>query len=160
MRTTVMLALCVLVSGQVSAQQAAATPPTNPASAGDCLSVSPTGPVVVELSAGPSLRGTLMCLSEDGAWVLQDGRMAKVPLDGVRRIRTTADPVWDGFAKGAVVPLIFWAVLCRECPAEPMLRSALTYGLIGLTFDALDDNRRTLYQGSGRSFSVGWTFSF
>ena len=160
MRIPVMLALCLLMSGQVSAQQAVATPPTEPQAAADCLSVSPTGTVVVELSAGRSLRGTLMCLSEDGAWVLQDGRMSRVPLDDVRRIRTTADPVWDGFAKGALVPLIFWAVLCHDCPAEPMLKSALTYGLIGLTFDAFEDNRRTLYQGGGRSVSVGWTFSF
>ena len=160
MRIPVMLALGLLVSGQVSAQPAPATPQPGSAAAGDCLSVSPTGPVVIELSAGHSLRGTLMCLSGDGAWVLREGRMSKVALDDVKRIHTPADPVWDGAIKGAAVPLIFWAVLCHDCPAEPMLKSALTYGLIGLTFDLLDDNRRTLYHGGGRALSAGWTFRF
>ena len=158
MRIPVMLALCLVVSGQVFAQQPPAVPTT--AADGDCLSVSPTGPVVVDTSAGPTIRGTLMCLSENGAWLLQEGRVAKIPLDDVRRIRTTADPVWDGAVRGAVIPLIFWAVLCHGCPPEPMLRSALTFGLIGLVTDAVDGNRKTLYQGGGRSLSVGWTFSF
>jgi hypothetical protein len=156
MRIPVTLALCLMGAGQVSAQQTAATP----AAAGECLSVSPTRPVVVELSAGTSFRGTLVCLSDDGAWVLDEGRMSKIPLDGIQRIRTAADPVWDGVVKGAAIPLIFWAVLCHECSAEPMLKAALTYGLIGLTWDALDDHRRTLYQGGGRSLSVGWTVRF
>jgi len=101
-----------------------------------------------------------MCLSQSGAWLLRDGSLSKIPLDDVQRVRTTADPVWDGAAKGAVVPLIVWLVLCHDCPAEPMLKATLTYGLIGLSLDALDTNRQTLYQRGSRKVSVGWTFSF
>ena len=114
----------------------------------------------VATSAGQTIRGTLMCLSENEAWLLRDGRLSKLPLPDVRRIRTPADPVWDGAATGAVIPLIFWALLCHECPAEPLLKAALTFGMIGLAADALQSNRRTLYRGGGRSLSVGWGFSF
>ena len=62
--------------------------------------------------------------------------------------------------KGAVIPLIFWAVLCHDCPAEPMLKASLTYGLIGLVVDGLDTHRQTLSRGGGRRVSVGWAFSF
>ena len=82
-----------------------------------------------------------------------------MPLDAVRRIRTPADPVWDGAAKGAAIPLIVWAVLCRDCRAEPFLKASLTYGVIGLTTDAIDTNRKTLYRRSRHSMSVGWRFS-
>ena len=159
-RTPVMLVLWIMVSGQASAQPSPVVPATDSEAVGECLSVSPTGQVVVATSSGQTIRGTLMCLSETGAWLLADGRQSKIPLDEVRRIRTTADPVWDGAVKGAVIPLIFWAVLCHECSAEPMLRSSLTWGLIGLVSDALDSHRKTLYQGGGRSVSVRWGFSF
>jgi len=159
-RIAVLLALCLAVAGQASARQSPAGPSTDPAVGADCLSVSPTSRVVVDTSAGQALRGTLMCLSETGAWLVQDGRLLKMPLDDIKRIRTTADPVWDGAVKGAVIPLIMWAVLCHECSAEPWLKLSLTYGLVGLTIDALDTNRKTLYEGRGRSLSVGWSFSF
>lgn len=160
MRIPMMLALCLAVSAHASAQQSPARAGAGSAADRDCLSVSPVHRVVVDTSAGHALRGTLMCLSERGAWLLQDGRLSRIPLDDVRRVRTTADPVWDGAAKGAVIPVIFWAVLCHDCSGEPILKAALVYGLIGLSFDAIDTNRRTLYESRGRSVSVGWTFSF
>jgi hypothetical protein len=159
-RVLVTLVLCVFVSGQALAQEPPVTRTTESAVDRDCLSVSPTSQVVVDTSGGQTVRGTLMCLSENGAWLMQDGRLSQIPLDGIRRIQTTADPVWDGAVKGAVIPLIIWAVLCHDCSAEPMLRSSLAYGLIGLVVDGLDSNRKTLYRGGGRSVSVGWTFSF
>ncbi len=157
---TVMLVLWLVASPQASAQTSPVLPTTASEADTECLSVSPTSEVVVATSAGQTIRGTLMCLSENEAWLLRDGRLSKLPLPDVRRIRTPADPVWDGAAKGAVIPLIFWALLCHECPAEPMLKAALTYGMIGLAADALQSNRRTLYRGGGRSLSVGWGFSF
>ena len=159
-RVTVILVLWLVASGQASAQTFPVMPTTGSEAETDCQSVSPTSEVVVATSAGQTIRGTLMCLSENEAWLLRDGRLSKLPLPDVRRIRTPADPVWDGAAKGAVIPLIFWALLCHECPAEPVLKAALTYGMIGLAADALQSNRRTLYRGRGRSVSVGWGFSF
>jgi len=159
-RVTVILALWLVASGQASAQTIPVIPTTASEAETDCQPVSPTSEVVVSTSGGQTIRGTLMCLSEDEAWLLRDGRLSKLPLPDVRRIRTPADPVWDGAATGAVIPLIFWALLCHECQAEPMLKAALTYGMIGLATDAIQSNRRTLYRGGGRSLSVGWGFSF
>jgi hypothetical protein len=76
--------------------------------------------------------------------------VSKIPLRQVRRIRTPADSVWDGAAKGAVIPVILWAVFCHSCSAEPMLRASLAYGLIGLATDALDTNRETLCRSRTR----------
>ncbi len=157
---TVMLVLWLVASPQASAQTSPVLPTTASEADTECLSVSPTSEVVVATSAGQTIRGTLMCLSENEAWLLRDGRLSKLPLPDIQRIRTPADPVWDGGAKGAAIPLIIWALLCRECPTEPMLKMVLTYGMVGLAADALETNRRTLYRGGGRSSSVGWGFSF
>ena len=158
---SVMIVLCLVVSEPASAQPSPPGRTTGAEADRGCLSVSPTSEVVVTTRAGQTIRGTLMCLSDEGPWLLRDGRLAQIPLDEVQRIRTSPDPVWDGAVKGAVIPLIFWAVLCHDCDAEPMLRASLAYGLIGLTVDALDSNRKTLYRGGGgRSFSVGWKIRF
>jgi hypothetical protein len=152
-----LLLLSVAIPRQASAQQL----PSGPSEAdAECLAVSPTSQVVVDTWAGPTLRGTLMCLSADNAWLLQGGGLSKLPLDRIHRIRTIADPVWDGAVKGAVIPLILWAVLCRDCQAEPMLKASLTYGLIGLVSDALETHRKTLYESGGRSVSFNWGFRF
>ncbi len=157
---TLILVLGLVASGQATAQTSPILPTTASEADTDCLSVSPTSEVVVATWAGQTIRGTLMCFSENEAWLLRDGHLSKLPLPDVRRIRTPADPVWDGGAKGAAIPLIIWALLCRECPTEPMLRMVLTYGMVGLAADALETNRRTLYRSGGRSSSVGWGFSF
>jgi len=155
-----LLLVSVVIPPQASAQQAPGVPNGPSEADGECLAVSPTSQVVVDTWAGPALHGTLMCLSADSAWLLQGGGLSKLSLDRVYRIRTIADPVWDGAVKGAVIPLVLWAVLCRGCPAEPMLKASLTYGLIGLVSDALDTHRKTLYEGGGRSVSLNWGFRF
>ena len=126
----------------------------------ECHAVSPTGQVIVATANGETIRGTLMCVTRSQAWLVQDGRMSQIPLRQARRIRTPADPAWDGAAKGAMIPLIIGAVLCHSCSAEPMLRTSVAYGLVGLATDALDTNRQTIYRTRGRSLSVGWGFKF
>lgn len=158
-RMTVMLVLGLLAAGQAAAQQLPVTTGSESEAGTGCQTVSPTSRVIVDTSVG-KIRGTLMCLSEAEAWLLRDGRLSKIPLGGITRIRTPADSAWDGAAIGAVIPLIFWAVLCHECPAGPILKSALTYGMIGLTADALETNRRTLYRSARQSLSVGWKVRF
>ena len=160
MRTMVLLVLLFVVGGEASAQQLPVAPTPEPEADGESHSVSPTGRVVVATAGGETIRGTLLCLSENKVELLRDGRTLQIPLDTVRRIRTPADPVWDGGLKGAVIPLILWAVLCHDCGAEPFLRASLTYGAIGLATDAINTNRRTLYRRHHRSLGVGWGFSF
>jgi hypothetical protein len=124
-----------------------------------CHPVSPTDRVVVGTTDGASIRGTLLCLSSDEVVLARDGATTKTPLQLVARIQTRPDPVWDGAVKGALIPLIFWAVFCHECDAEPMLRAAAGYGLIGLTWDSLDGNTKTIYAGGPRP-RVAWRIRF
>ena len=153
------LAVGLLSGGSASAQQP--SPAIESEADRKCHTVSPTGEVLVATEDGETMRGTLVCLSPSHAWLARDGAISRIPLPLVRRIRTPADPVWDGAAKGAVIPLIFWAVFCHSsCSPEPMLRASLAYGLIGLANDALDTNRETVYRGRARSVSVGWRFKF
>ena len=153
------LALVLVSGGSASAQQPA--PAAESEAARQCHPVLPTGEALVATADGETMRGTLICLSPSHTWLARDGAVSKIPLPLVRRILTPADPFWDGAAKGAVIPLIFWAVLCHSsCSTEPMLRASLGYGLIGLASDALDTNRETLYRGRARSVSVGWSFKF
>src|SRR5262245_30266034 len=92
-----------------------------------CHPVSPTERVVVTTNGGGKLRGTLLCLTDRELVLAANGQSVRTPLDMVRTVTTQADPIWDGAAKGAVVPLVIWAVFCHECAAEPMLRTTLAY---------------------------------
>lgn len=159
-----LLLLGIMVLLASASDGVAQSPDLKPASRseaeGACHAVMPTDQVLVSTAAGDTVRGTLMCLSEARVWILRDGRMSRIDLDRVRRIRTLADPVWDGALKGVIPPLLIWALLCRgDCPVEPFLRMSLTFGAIGLVGDAIDTNRRTLYRATP-SFRVGWNVKF
>lgn len=118
------------------------------------------GVVDVETAEG-TLSGTLYCLGATDVSILRDGERTVLPLAKVRRIRKQADPVWDGFLKGAAVPLTVWGVTCTFCgEASPYAwRAALGYGLIGAAFDGLQTNRKTIYVSPGRR-SVGVRIGF
>jgi hypothetical protein len=124
-----------------------------------CHPVSPTDRVVVTTTDGGSIRGTLLCLSSDEVVLARDGATTRTPLQRVTRIETRPDPVWDGAAKGGIIPIVFWLLFCHECDAEPMLRAAAGYGLIGLTWDSLDRNTKTIYAGGPRP-TVAWRIRF
>jgi hypothetical protein len=143
-----------LTAFSTSALAQDSTPPCHP--------VSPTEQVIVKTHEGRTIRGTLLCLTDQDVLLTRDGRFTRTPLDSVGRIVTPPDPVWDGAAKGAAIPLILYAVFCHGCEGggEFILRSTLAYSAIGLAIDALDTNRKTLYKGSGRSASVGWRVRF
>ena len=122
----------------VTAPAAAQTPqPT-------CHPVSPVR-VSVTTAGGPALEGTLLCLTGSEVVLATDGRVTSTLLTDVRRIDTQPDPAWDGAVKGAVLPLIMWAIFCHDCDAGPMLRAAAGYAAIGAIWDSLDTNRTRIY---------------
>jgi hypothetical protein len=125
-----------------------------------CHPISPTERVVVTAADGRTLRGSLLCLGERDLLLAADGVVTRHPLSDVRRVVTRADPVWDGAAKGAAIPLVVWAVLCRQCDSGTLLRATATYGLIGLAFDAIDSNRRTVYAGRPAAPTLAWRVRF
>lgn len=149
MRISPLVILCVAVTSVAQAQDAP-----------DCHPVSPTDRVVVTMTDGQTIRGTLLCLTDRDVLLTRDGEIERTPLGSIRQIATPADPVWDGVLKGAAIPLVIWAIWCRECDAGFMLRPTLSYALLGLTFDALQTNRRTLYRGAKRPLAVAWTLRF
>jgi hypothetical protein len=129
------LAIALVV---VTAPAAAQTPqPT-------CHPVSPVR-VSVTTAGGPALVGTLLCLTGSEVVLATDGRVTSTLLTDVRRIDTQPDPAWDGAVKGAVLPLIMWAIFCHDCDAGPMLRAAAGYAAIGAIWDSLDTNRTRIY---------------
>lgn len=130
------------------------------ATADACHAISPTENVVISLRGGGERRGSLLCLSDTEALLAGGQGIERQPLSDVRRIVTRPDAVWDGAAKGAAVPLIIWAIWCRQCDAGPMLRTTATYALIGMTFDALESHRRTLYDGRSPAATVSWRLRF
>jgi hypothetical protein len=125
-----------------------------------CHAISPSEKVIVTKTEGHDIRGTLLCMSEREVVIAEQGQVSRYPLENIQRIRKPRDPVWNGAAIGAAIPLIFWAVLCHECGAEPMLKASLTYGLIGLTVDALRTGPRDVYTGGGPKASVAWRVRF
>ena len=157
-----LIAVVVLCAATSSAYaQSAEMPATRAEMEGECHAVSPTGQVHVTTSAGDTVRGTLMCLSDSRVWLLRNGRMSRIELDRVQRIRTPADPVWDGALTGALPPLLIWALLCQgDCPAEPFLRMSLTFGMVGLAGDAINTNRQTLYRAERRTLGFRWSLKF
>ena len=125
-----------------------------------CHTISPSENVIVTKVEGYDIRGMLLCISEREVVIAEQGQVSRYPLGDIQRIRKPRDPVWNGAAIGAAIPLIFWAVLCHDCPAEPMLKASLTYGLIGLTVDALRTGPRDVYSGPGKSASLAWRIRF
>ena len=165
MRQIARLAICALLA-------AFAAPVYAQDVQGACHSVSPTRRVEVAKTAGPSVRGTLLCISADEVVLAQNGHTVSTGLGDVRWIRTRPDPVWDGAVKGAVVPLVMWAVFCRDCDVAPMLRGVAGYALIGLAWDSLQRNTTTIYAAgriepaktfstaTGPSASIKWRIAF
>jgi hypothetical protein len=152
MRSLVIALVLTALSTVADAQDS--TPPCHP--------VSPTERVIVNTQEGRTIRGTLLCLTDQDVLLTRDGQVTRTPLNSVSRIVTPPDPVWDGAAKGAAIPLILYAVFCHGCEGGGgfFLRSTLAYSAIGLAIDALDTNRKTFYKGSGRSASVTWRVGF
>jgi hypothetical protein len=156
MRTTAAAsAWLVLVMLATGAASASAQEISN-----ECHSISPSERVIVTKTEGGDIKGMLLCMSEREIVIAEQGRVNRYSLDRIQRIRKPADPVWNGAAIGAAIPLIFWAVLCHECDAEPMLKASLTYGLIGLTVDALRTAPREVYTGGGVKASLAWRIRF
>ena len=145
---TIAAAVMLIVAAPAQAQQA------------PCHPISPTDRVVVTTADGRSIRGTLLCLTDDAVRLAADGQTTETPLAAIRRIETRPDPVWDGAIKGGALPLVFWALFCHECDASEMLKGVAAYGLIGLTWDSLQTNRKTVYAGTGRSASLAWRVRF
>lgn len=146
------LTSALFITGVARAEAQSTTPPCHP--------VSPTERVVITDADGTKTRASLLCLTEDDVLLSGGAGITRKPLAGITRIATQADSVWDGAAKGAAVPLIVWAVLCRECSADPMLRVTATYALIGLTLDALQSHRHTIYTGAKPAATVSWRLRF
>jgi hypothetical protein len=153
-RLRVLVLLLVLTAAPAAAQD---NPP--------CQTVSPVR-VAVTPHAGPVVHGTLLCLTATEVVLTSNGQMTKTALNDVRRIDTRADPAWDGAVKGAIIPMVMWAVFCHQCDAGPMLRMAAGYAAIGGIWDSLDRNqtqvydRRAAVSASGPRLSIGWRLRF
>jgi len=138
----------MLIAAPAGAQQ------TTPA----CQPVSPVR-VTVTTSAGPSIQGTLLCLTGSEVVLATNGQVTTTALSSVRRIDTRADAAWDGAVKGAIVPLVMWAIFCHQCDAEPMLRAVAGYAVIGAVWDSLDTNQKRLYDRRPAA-AIAWRVRF
>jgi hypothetical protein len=146
------LAACLLFATTAGAQNSPAQAPSAPTlTMADCHPSSFGKLVDVTTVDGTTWRASIRCLDPQHVQLLRDGVVTSTPLAEVRRIVTRPDPVWDGFLKGAAIPLIMTAILCTECLDEGLTyRGALAYGAIGATWDALQLNRKTIYDSGGR----------
>jgi hypothetical protein len=131
-----------------------------PAAPRECWPSNHIDRVVVEMTDGTTLRGSLLCLGPVDFTLAAKDAIAHHPLTEVRRIRGAADPVWDGFLKGAAVGLIPLA-LCvggHGCPpAGFIFRLMLGYGLAGLVIDAVTPTVETIYRPpAGRRAVIGF----
>ena len=121
-----------------------------------CWPITTKGQVVVTRADGTSLKDTLLCMSRDQAVFAQSGTMA---LDSLKQISKPRDPVWDGFLKGASVGLVALVVCAPDCPAEPIARITLAYGLLGAIIDAAQGNNTTIYKRAPAP-SLAWRIRF
>ena len=115
--------------------------------------------VTVTTAGGAPLQGTLLCLTGRDVVLAANGQVLTTALTEVRRIETRSDPAWDGAIKGAVLPLVMWAIFCHQCDAAPMLRAAAGYAAIGAIWDALDTNRTRIYDRRPAA-AIGWRVRF
>ena len=121
----------------------------------DCHPTSFGKLVDVTTVDGKTWQASIQCLDPQNVRLLRNGVVTSTSLMDVRRIVTRPDPVWDGFVKGAAIPLIAMVIFCAEClDDEGTYRAALTYGAIGATWDALQSNRKTIFDSGGRRSGV------
>lgn len=146
------IAVAAVLTASSAAAQAAPAP---------CHPVSPTDRVTVTTVSGESIRGTLLCLTDDAVRLVRDGQTTETLLSEIRRIETRADPTWDGAVKGAAIPLVMWAIFSHDSESLSWtLRSAAAWAVIGSTWDALQTNKKTIYRGGARSASFAWRVRF
>lgn len=118
-------------------------------SAPACTPVAITSQVLVTLRAGSTRRGLLLCMGERETRLALEGRIDSYPLVEIRRVVKPRDRVWDGFLKGAAIPLIAWVAFCPGCEGGHVLpRVMLEYGSLGLAIDAMHGGTRELYRAA------------
>ena len=148
------LAACLLCTTKGLAQTPSSSSPPGPTMA-ECHPGSFGTLVDVTTLAGKTWRASIQCLDPQNVRLLRDGVTSITPLADVRRIVTRPDPVWDGFVKGAAIPLILTAIFCADCLDEDYTwRGVLAYGAVGATWDALQSNRKTIFDSGGSSPGV------
>ena len=123
-----------------------------------CQPITPVR-VTVTTNDGPPIHGTLLCLTLSEVILASDGRMRTTALGTVRRIETPPDPSWDGAVKGAILPLVMWAVFCHDCDAGPMFRAVAAYAAIGGIWDSLDRNQARIYDRRPAA-AIAWRVRF
>jgi hypothetical protein len=127
----------------------------------DCFPSSHIDKVVVKMADGSTRRGSLLCLGADGFTLAEKQTVGRFRIEDALEIRKSADPVWDGAAKGAAVSLILLVFCGGDCPAETIVRTAAAYGLFGLVLDSIDTNTDTIYRPSaGRRLTAGYRVRF
>ena len=127
----------------------------------DCFPSNHVDKVVVKMADGSTRRGSLLCLGAGGFTLAEKQTVARFRLEDALEIRKSADPVWDGAAKGAAVSLIVLVFCGGDCPASAILRTAAGYGLFGLVLDSIDTNTDTIYRPSaGRRLTAGFRVRF
>ena len=152
-RRAIVLAVAAVVAGSSDASAQAPAPACHP--------FAPTERVAVTMIDGRTIQGTLLCLSDQAARLLRDGQAVDTPLSRITRIRTQADPPWDGALKAAAIPLVMWAVFSHDTESLPWtLRSAAGWAVIGGTWDALQTNKKTIYRGGPGSMAIAWQVGF
>ena len=131
------LVTCVVTASTAAAQDDVPSP---------CPAWAYRGPADITLDDGRRLRAAIQCLGADAVAVDRDGAVTRLPLSAIRRITTPADPLWDGAVKGAAIPLVLFLIVCHDCHwGGYMTRSVAAYAALGVAFDAMNTNRRTLY---------------
>jgi hypothetical protein len=123
-----------------------------------CHPVSPVR-VSVTMTGGSPLEGTLLCLTGTEVVLATGGQVTTMALTQVRRIDTQRDAAWDGAVKGALLPLVMWAIACRQCDAGPMLKAVAGYAVIGAIWDSLDTNQTRIYDRRPAA-AIGWRVRF
>jgi hypothetical protein len=152
--TACCLAACLLSATTAGAQNPPGSTPVPPPpqlAMADCHPSSFGKLVDVTTFDGKTRQASIRCLDPQNVQLSRDGVVTSTPLTEVRRIVTRPDPVWDGFLKGAAIPLILTAIFCADCLDEGFTyRGALAYGAVGATWDALQSNRKTIFDSGGR----------
>lgn len=150
-----LLAACILAIATPALAQSTPLPPAD--GPRECYPNAQIDKVVVRFNDGSTVSGALLCLGPAVFTVARTLDVGTYSLAGVREVRKAADPVWDGALKGAAVALIPLVMSHGRIPANWFFTIAGTYGLFGLTLDAIDTHRDVVYRPSaGKRIGVGF----
>ena len=94
-------------------------------------------------------QGKLIKVSADALEIDGESGVRRFDLHNVKRVDSDGDRLHDGVIKGAVFGALMGMIFSTsEFRAQAMVGAGVSYALVGLCMDAMNNSKQTVYRGT------------